>query len=114
MAKELLFEIGTEEIPSGYLPGALDANKAYDDIWRGPRPTARSVADYAAYKAWWMDTGRPVEPEEWASARAVRSGETVVGQVMQIERFDGTRAFVSNSAVAAAIDSADPTTWPIR
>ena len=78
--------------------GNLGSNKAYDDIWRGPRPTARSVADYAAYKAWWMDTGRPVEPEEWASARAVRSGETVVGQVMQIERFDGTRAFVSNSA----------------
>ena len=85
--------------------GNVRSNRAYDDIWRGPRPTARSVADYAAYKAWWMDTGRPVEPEEWASARAVRSGETVVGQAMQIERFDGTRAFVLNSA-APVFDAA--------
>ena len=51
-----------------------------------------------SYRAWWVDSGRPVEPEEWASARAVRHGETVVGQLLEIERFDGTRAFVHNSA----------------
>jgi glycyl-tRNA synthetase beta subunit len=28
MGKELLFEIGTEEIPSGYLPAALEDLKA--------------------------------------------------------------------------------------
>ena len=63
------------------------------------------MSDYAAYKARWADTGRPVQPEEWASARAVQHGETVVNQELQIQRFDGTRAYVLNSA--APIRDAD-------
>ena len=78
--------------------GNTRSNAAFEAIWSGPRPATMAVEDYAAYKAWWTDTDRPVEPGEWASARAVRSGETVVGQVMRIERFDGTRGFVLNSA----------------
>ena len=50
------------------------------------------------YKAWWADSGKPVQPEDWAAAHAVQKGETVVNQEMQIERFDGARAFVLNSA----------------
>jgi PAS domain S-box-containing protein len=45
-----------------------------------------------------VDTGKPVEPDEWASARAAQKGETVINQEMQIQRFDGSRAFVLNSA----------------
>ncbi len=78
--------------------GNIRSNKTFDMVWGAPRPETRTVGDYAAYKAWWIDTGRPVEPEEWASARAILHGETVVGQELQIERFDGTRAFVMNSA----------------
>jgi len=79
--------------------GVLLANAAYEQIWGSPRPAADSVGDYAAYQAWWTDSGELVRPEEWASARAVRQGETVSGQLMQIQRFDGARAFVMNSAV---------------
>ena len=79
--------------------GVILANAAYEQVWGSPRPAADSVDDYAAYKAWWTDSGEPVRPEEWASARAVRQGETVSGQLMQIQRFDGARAFVLNSAV---------------
>ncbi len=61
-------------------------------------PRRDSVEDYEKYKAWWIDSGRQVQPDEWASARAVRKGETVTGQLMKIERFDGTGAFVMNSA----------------
>ncbi len=78
--------------------GNVGSNAAFEQVWRGPRPATKSVSDYAAYKAWWADTGQPVQPEEWASARAVQEGETVIGQEMQIQRFDGTRAFVLNSA----------------
>jgi two-component system, cell cycle sensor histidine kinase and response regulator CckA len=78
--------------------GQLDSNTAFEQIWAGPRPTPRSVGDYAAYKAWWPETGQPVRPEEWASARAVRKGETTVNQEIQIERTDGTRALVLNGA----------------
>lgn len=78
--------------------GSLQSNVAYEQIWGSPRPPAYSVDDYAAYKAWWADTGRLVAPEEWASARAVKCGEPIIGQLMEIERFDGSHAFVINSA----------------
>jgi len=78
--------------------GNIECNAAFELIWGGPRPVARSVEEYAAYKAWWGDTGDPVRPEEWASARATQNGETVINQEMWIERIDGTRAFVLNSA----------------
>ena len=51
----------------------------------------------AAYKAWWSETGIPVAPEEWASAQAVEKGETVVRQLLEIQRFDGSRASIINS-----------------
>ena len=73
-------------------------NRGYEEVWGGPQPPVDSIADYAAYRAWWADTGEPVRPEEWGSARAVRSGQTVRDQLMKIERFDGTFAFVLNSA----------------
>lgn len=78
--------------------GVILANAAFEQIWGSPRPAADSVSDYANYKAWWTDTGKLVQPEEWASARAVQQGETVSCQLLQIQRFDGTRAFVMNSA----------------
>lgn len=77
--------------------GNIRANDAFEKIWSGPRPPARSVNDYGAYKAWWTDTGQPIRPEEWASAQAVQKGQPVVGQLLEIQRFDGSRASVINS-----------------
>ena len=77
--------------------GNIRSNNAYEQVWGSPRPTAASVSDYVAYKAWWSDTGKPVAPEEWASAQAVQKGQTVVGQLLEIQRFDGSRASVINS-----------------
>lgn len=79
--------------------GNIQVNPAFDEIWGGPRPPANEISDYAAYHARWVSTGQPVQAEEWASARAVQRGETVVGQELEIQRFNGTRAFVLNSAV---------------
>jgi signal transduction histidine kinase len=78
--------------------GIVRSNKMFEKVWGSPRPLTSTFSDYAQYKAWWLDTNEPVRPGEWASARAVQKRETVVGQLMQIERFDGTRAFVINSA----------------
>ena len=77
--------------------GSVRSNKTYEDLWGSPRPKVDSVDDYEAYKAWWSDTGKPVVPEEWASALAVQKGHAVIGQLMEIERFDGSRASVINS-----------------
>ena len=76
----------------------VKSNKMFEKVWGSPCPAARDINDYARFKAWWRDTGEQVGPEEWASAKALLKGETVVGQLMEIERFDGTRAFVMNSA----------------
>jgi len=78
--------------------GNVLSNSMFEKIWGGPRPAARDVGDYAAYKAWWAETGEPVRPEEWASARAVQKGETVIGQLIDIEGFDGVHRTVINSA----------------
>ncbi len=78
--------------------GRVQANAAYEQIWGGPRPDPQPVADYAAYQAWWADTGEPVTPHAWASAQAVEQDRVVAGQVLEIRRFDGRRAVVVNSA----------------
>jgi PAS domain S-box-containing protein len=81
--------------------GTVQFNKEYERIWAGPRPATCTTEDYAAFKAWWADTGKPVAPEEWASSQALRKGKSVVGQMLEIQRFDGTRTFVINSAAPA-------------
>ncbi len=78
--------------------GIVRSNKAFGKLWGKPRPQAQEVHDYAKFKAWWADSGLPVQPEEWASAQAVQQGRTVVGQLMRIETFDGAQRFVQNSA----------------
>jgi PAS domain S-box-containing protein len=79
------------------LGGNIRSNKAFEQVWGRPRPGAASVSDYAAFKAWWSDTGKPLAPEEWASAQAVQKGRPVVGQLLEIQRFDGSRTSVINS-----------------
>jgi PAS domain S-box-containing protein len=78
--------------------GVLLTNGMDEQIW-GRRPMTRNVDDYGQYKAWWVDSGKPVQPHEWASAHAVLKGEPVFGQILEIQRFDEGRGFVLNSAV---------------
>ncbi len=85
--------------------GVSRSNATYEQIWGTSRPATRSVSDDRPYTARWIDTGREVLPEEWASARAVRHGETVIGQALEIERFDGGRTYVLNSAAPTLDES---------
>jgi PAS domain S-box-containing protein len=78
--------------------GNVRSNKTFEAIWGGELPSTGSVSDYAEYRARWIESGEPVTPEEWASAQAVQNGKTVVGQLLELERFDHTRAQVINSA----------------
>jgi anti-sigma regulatory factor (Ser/Thr protein kinase) len=73
-------------------------NSAFQQIWGDPLPEIQSIGDYAAHRARWVDTGKPVAPDEWASAKSLQEGTAVVGQVFEIRRFDGARGFVINSA----------------
>ncbi|HEY3379985.1 MAG TPA: PAS domain S-box protein, partial [Armatimonadota bacterium] len=76
----------------------VSANDAIRRIWGGPIPEVHSVAGYQVFKGWRADTGQPVQPEEWAAARAVRHGSTTFDDEIDIQRFDGTRGTILNSA----------------
>jgi PAS domain S-box-containing protein len=78
--------------------GTILTNKVYETIWGGAPPEIASVDDYHQCRAWWTDTDKPVAKEEWASAIAVREERDTIGQMMRIERFDGSEAYVVNSA----------------
>ncbi len=101
--ERLRLEAVMEALPVGVaiadVQGAhIRTNAAYERLWGGPVPPVRSARDHAAYKAWWAETGKPVPPKQWASTQAVCKGKSVVDQLLEIERFDGSRAFVLNSA----------------
>ncbi len=76
----------------------IRANAEFERIWKGLQPIVRDAAGPTVYQAWWADSGKPVQPDEWASAQAVNKGETVTGQVLEIQRPDGTRGYIVNSA----------------
>ena len=72
-------------------------NPAGRAIWGGARHVG--LEEYGAYRGWRADTGESIAPKEWAAARAVLKGETVLNEVVQIETFDGAQKTISNSAV---------------
>jgi PAS domain S-box-containing protein len=78
--------------------GVVRENPEFERIWGEPRPVETSFSHRSLYRGWWAASGQPVRPEEWASARALHRGETTVGQELVIQRFDGKRASVLNSA----------------
>ncbi|NIY07848.1 MAG: PAS domain-containing protein [Gemmatimonadetes bacterium] len=77
----------------------LERNRAAREIWGETAPMSERPADYGRdYRAWWPD-GRPVEPDDWALARALRTGEVSVAEELEIETVDGRRKCVLNYAL---------------
>ncbi|MFM8319706.1 MAG: PAS domain-containing protein [Chloroflexota bacterium] len=75
----------------------LRGNPASREIWAGARYVG--IEQYGEYKGWWLDSGRQIQPEEWAVARAISCGETSLNEEIEIECFDGTRKIILNSAL---------------
>ncbi len=78
--------------------GNIRTNDEFERIWGENRIIPKSIDEYVNYKAWWVESGKPVLKEEWASALALKKGESVVGQVFRILKFNGNFAFIHNSA----------------
>jgi PAS domain S-box-containing protein len=72
-------------------------NPAAQAIWAGERYVG--IDQYGEYKGWWLDTGKLIEPGEWAAARAITKGETSLDEQVEIECFDGTYKIILNSAM---------------
>jgi PAS domain S-box-containing protein len=75
----------------------LSGNEAGRKLWAGVRYVG--IEGYGEYKAWWPDSGKPVQPDEWAAARTITRGETVLDEVVDIEGFDGRRRTIVNSSI---------------
>ncbi len=74
-------------------------NPMVSRLWAGRAPMPQGPSDYGRYRGWWPETGEPLEPGDWTTARVLRSGEPILGELIEIECFDGTRAVVISSSV---------------
>ena len=80
----------------------IHGNPASQILWAGARYVG--IDQYGEYKGWWVDTGKPIEPGEWAAARAISRGETSLNEEVEIECFDGTHKIILNSATPISGD----------
>jgi PAS domain S-box-containing protein len=74
----------------------LVQSAAAERIWGGSA-SAGSLSDWTRYRAYHPD-GRPYTPDDWAMAKAMRSGEPLGPCDLRIERFDGSTAHLLCSA----------------
>jgi len=74
----------------------VTSNPAARQIWGGAHYVG--LEKYGDYQGWWPDTGERIEAGDWALARAVTRGETSLGEVIDIQGFDGSRKTIINSA----------------
>jgi PAS domain S-box-containing protein len=81
------------------------ANAAAQRIWQGTRYVGPE--QFGDYKAWWVETGKPIGADEWAIARAVRRGETSRGELIRIQCFDGSFKTVINFAAPIRSDAGE-------
>ena len=100
--QERLFNRVLEHLPVGVwlfdqAGTILHGNPASLAIWEGPHHVDSD--GFSHYKGWWADSGLPIAPEDWGAARAIRHGETSIGERIEIETFSGHRKVILNSAV---------------
>ncbi|MGQ0523391.1 MAG: sensor domain-containing diguanylate cyclase [Betaproteobacteria bacterium] len=72
-------------------------NAAGQRIWGGRQQG--DLKQFAEYKGWSAGSGKRIANEEWAVARAIRSGDVAVNEEVEIESFDGSRKIILNSAL---------------
>ncbi|HEY0097035.1 MAG TPA: PAS domain S-box protein, partial [Archangium sp.] len=83
------------EAPSGRM---VMGNAQVSRLHGGPMPPDWSLEDYTAVRPGFHAGGRRYTPGEWPLVRALTRGEVVRGEVMEVQRPDGTRFSLSVSA----------------
>lgn len=76
----------------------VSANERASGIWGGGLAEFSSVEAFSGFTGWWAESGERLDARDWAPMRALLQGEIVQGEVVDIERFDGSRATIVNSA----------------
>jgi len=100
-----------ERISSSVLLGALPvgvlvadasgrivrSNAEASRIWGGAAAVA-AIGRGQQPEAWWLDSGKPLAPEDWAIARALRTGETSVSETVRLRSAEGRESVIVTSA----------------
>ncbi len=85
----------------------VEANDNACKIWGGDLPRV-GLEEFHRYQGRWADTGRPLGSDDWAMARALRKGEVSVGELIDIQRFDGSHGTILNSAAPVTGAGGEP------
>ncbi len=80
------------------------SNTAVKRVWGDPLIVS-GAERWVRSKGAWHGSGRTIAPSEWASVRALKTGETSLNELIDIESFAGERKTIQNSA--APIRSAE-------
>lgn len=84
--------------------GALTQINPYGDkLWGGARHV--SMDQYGEYAGWWPDSGKRIAADEWALARTLKTGETILNELADIRCFDGTRKTIANNTAPLRDDN---------
>jgi PAS domain S-box-containing protein len=74
----------------------LLVNAASKRIWGDIIVSGRERRERS--KGFWHESGKKLEPDTWASMRALREGQTTLNELIDIESFDGQKKTIQNSA----------------
>lgn len=72
-------------------------NAAARAIWNGERKGG--ISQYGDYAGWWPDTDKRLEADDWALARALKTGEIIRDELIDIRCFDGIRKTIASHAM---------------
>ena len=72
----------------------LRGNPAGVKIW-GTEPTV-AIDEYSVFKARRLPSGKEIAPTEWALAQTISKGETITGELIEIDAFDGQKRIILN------------------
>jgi PAS domain S-box-containing protein len=100
---EALVSAVLETLPIGLLVTDREGhivlcNEAAGRLWGEIREGEDMIARYQAVPAWWADTSKRIEADDWPLWRAIRAGDSVLNTAIELER-NGERKFVLKSAV---------------
>jgi PAS domain S-box-containing protein len=101
-SNEKLLEMVLENMPVGVWildekGKILSVNSAGKEMWKGIKYVGAD--EYNMYKAWFTETGKEVQNNEWGASLVLADQRPVFNQEIEIECFDKSRKIILNSAI---------------
>ncbi len=76
----------------------IESNEQAKSIWGDGFLYTENMYDFDLFTQWWPQSGLALKLDDWAITRAIKNGETVIGQEVIIRGLDGETRNISNNA----------------